>query len=179
MRRPLGSLCGIIGTLVAISALGACDQKAATSPGGPIAPAAPTGGPDARPASDDAKGASEASQFIPAATTPKGPAENTYAVRGVIVALPGPNTAKQYLQVHHEAIPEFVGRSGTVTGMKEMIMDFPDLASGEVVRGIKVGDAVRFTFEVRWKSTPRTLVTKIEKLPEGEKPVLSEVVEGE
>lgn len=105
--------------------------------------------------------------------------EQTYTTRGVIMALPGPNRAKQFLQIHHEEIPEFVGRSGSVVGMKEMIMDFPDVASGEVVRGFAVGDAVRFTFEVRWKGTPRTLVTKVEKLPAGEELELSKVVEGE
>jgi hypothetical protein len=145
------------------TALNACDQKPATSgtasaPGESVAPSA---------------------QFIPQGTTPKGDVEQTYTTRGVIMALPGPNTAKQYLQIHHEEIPDFVGRSGSVVGMKEMIMDFPDVASGEVVRGFAVGDAVRFTFEVRWKGTPRTLVTKIEKLPEGEELELSKVVEGE
>lgn len=170
-----------VGALLAVAALVACDQKtgssspgATTTPAGSASPAGPTHAGTG--AGESTTGTAE--QFIPQATKPDGAAENTYTTRGVIVALPGPNTAKQYLQIHHEAIPEFVGRSGTVTGMKEMIMDFPDVAPGEVVRGIKVGDAVRFTFEVRWKSTPRTLVTKIEKLPPEEKPKLSEVVEG-
>lgn len=154
------------------AAMGACDQKPAAESATPKPPTAsettpPTATPI--PASD--------AQFIPEATTPEGAAENTYTVRGVVVALPGPNRAKQFFQVHHEEIPEFVGRSGKVVGMKEMIMDFPDFASGEVVRGIAVGDAIRFTFEVRWKGKPRTLVTKIEKLPAEEKPVLQPIVE--
>lgn len=154
----------VIGTLV----LASCDQTASTAPNGSTSGNADGGAPS--------HGAE--SQFIPQGTTPQGEVEQTYTTRGVIMALPGPNTAKQYLQIHHEEIPNFVGRSGNIVGMKEMIMDFPDVASGEVVRGLKVGDAIRFTFEVRWKGTPRTLVTSIEKLPEDEKLELSEVVEG-
>lgn len=160
--------------VIAFVGLACCDRKAPTAPeatGGIGAPAS------AQTSSAPGRVAPEA-QFIPQGTTPQGDVEQTYTTRGVIMALPGPNRAKQYLQIHHEEIPEFVGRSGSVVGMKEMIMDFPDVASGEVVRGLKVGDAVRFTFEVRWKGTPRTLVTKIEKLATEEKLNLSEVVEG-
>lgn len=155
----------VIGTL----GLASCDQKASTAPNGSTSGNAESGAPS--------HGAE--SKFIPQGTTPRGEVEQTYTTRGVIMALPGPNTTKQYLQIHHEEIPSFVGRSGNVVGMKEMIMDFPDVASGEIVRGLKVGDAIRFTFEVRWKGTPRTLVTSIEKLPGGEELDLSEVVEGE
>jgi hypothetical protein len=156
------------------AALSACDQKPAAGSSG-------AGGGASAGAAEGASGgpASASGQFLPQGTTPQGDVEQAYTTRGVIMALPGPNRAKQFLQIHHEEIPEFVGRSGSVVGMKEMIMDFPDVASGEVVRGFAVGDAVRFTFEVRWKGTPRTLVTSIERLPEGEELELSKVVEGE
>jgi hypothetical protein len=79
-----------------------------------------------------------------------------------------------YLQAHHETIPDFVGRSGSVTGMPEMIMEFPALRKGIDLSPFSVGDAVRITFEVRWKSDPRTLVTSIQVLPSGESPHLSD-----
>jgi hypothetical protein len=116
-------------------------------------------------------------QFLPAPTTPEGPADASYTTRGRVIALPGPIRAKQFLKVHHELIPEFKNRRGEVVGMKEMIMDFPDVAAGDVVKGIRVGQDVRITFEVRWNTSPRTLITMIEPLPEGETLTLQPIVE--
>ena len=56
--------------------------------------------------------------------------------------------------------------------MKEMIMPFPALAPGISLDGMKIGDAIELTFEVRWKETPRMVVTALQKLPEGVKPDL-------
>lgn len=116
-------------------------------------------------------------QFLPVPTVPEGPADASYTTKGRVVALPGPIRAKQFLKVHHEYIPEFTNRRGEVVGMKEMIMDFPDVAAADVVKGIRVGQDVRLTFEVRWNTSPRTLVTRIEPLPEGETVTLQPIVE--
>jgi hypothetical protein len=92
------------------------------------------------------------------------PADHTYTVRGRVERLPG---TEGPLAVCHEAIPDFVGRDGRVVGMGSMTMDFEHIATDVSLEGIGVGDAIAMTFEVRWKSEPRTLVTKIEKLPHG------------
>lgn len=92
------------------------------------------------------------------------PADQTYTVRGRVVELADPTT-NHSLQIHHERIPTFVGKSGEVTGMKEMVMEFAWLAPKALPADLAVGDAIEMTFEVRWKSEPRTLVTKVMRLP--------------
>ena len=86
------------------------------------------------------------------------PPDQTYTVRGTIERLP---TLGVPLIVHHQPIPEFIGRDGTVVGMKEMSMEFAHIAPGVAFASYKVGDAIMLTFEVRWKSEPRSLVTAI------------------
>jgi Cu/Ag efflux protein CusF len=68
--------------------------------------------------------------------------------------------------VYHEPIDNFVGADGKVVGMGTMTMPFP-LAKGVSLEGLSVGDIVEVTFEVRWKSHPRTQTTKVVKLPAG------------
>ncbi len=92
--------------------------------------------------------------------TPPGP-DATYTVRGKIFQLP---EGGRSLEVHHEAIPSFTDKTGAVIGMKEMTMPFHDLAPGVGFEGFKPGDPVELTFEVRWKTDPRTLVTRVAKL---------------
>jgi len=92
------------------------------------------------------------------------PADQTYTVRARIVELPDDST-KTALLAHHEAIPSFIGKAGTVTGMKEMAMEFAWIAPGAAPTDLKVGDPIELTFEVRWKSEPRTQVTAIRRLP--------------
>lgn len=92
------------------------------------------------------------------------PADASYTARGRIDGLPTPD-GKSYLHIHHETIPEFKGRDGTVTGMNEMSMDFIGVSPSVDLSKFAIGDAVEFTFEVRWKSSPRTLVTMVKKLP--------------
>ena len=99
-----------------------------------------------------------------------------YTVRGRIIALPDAS-GKQPLDIHHEEIPDFVGKSGNVVGMKEMIMPFANLAPGVTLDGFAAGDAVEFVFEVRWNAAPRTLVTKIAKLPAGTELKLGPILE--
>jgi hypothetical protein len=94
---------------------------------------------------------------------PLTPAEYTYTTRGVITGLPGRGTL--YVQVHHEEIPEFVNKAGEATGMKEMIMDMPNAIPDVQPNDFSLGDKVSMTFEVRYKSDPRMVITKLEKLP--------------
>ncbi|CAG0981922.1 hypothetical protein PHYC_01812 [Phycisphaerales bacterium] len=102
--------------------------------------------------------------LIPSGCGRKAPAaaDQTYTVRGVVEDLPGPKAA---LSVHHEAIPNFVGRDGRVTGMREMIMEFPDVAPKVSLDALRVGDPIEMTLEIRWNSDPRMLVTSLKKLP--------------
>ncbi|MFN5943528.1 MAG: hypothetical protein ACK5P8_03940 [Phycisphaerae bacterium] len=88
--------------------------------------------------------------------------EYTYTTRGVITGLPGRGTL--YVQVHHEEIPEFVNKAGEKTGMKEMIMDMPNAIPDVKLDEFAIGDKVSMTFEVRYKTDPRMVITKIEKL---------------
>ncbi|MFN7337663.1 MAG: hypothetical protein ACK5SZ_00800 [bacterium] len=92
------------------------------------------------------------------------PPDQSYVVRARIVEMP---RSDAFLQLHHAAIPEFQDRNGKVVGMKEMVMEFPGLSS-EVETGMTnfaSGDAVEVSFEVRWTTDPRLLVTKMTKLP--------------
>lgn len=114
-------------------------------------------------------------QSIPS-TAPEGAAEQAYTVKGVIDRLPSAD-GKQMLMVHHQALPGFVDAEGKAVGMPEHSMSFPWLAPGLDLSGMREGDAVELTFEVRWKTKPRSLVTKITKLPPGTKLDLMKVVE--
>ncbi len=101
--------------------------------------------------------------------SPATAAEASYTTRGRIEGLPEAQFRPGgviYLQLHHEVIPEFVGPTGEVEGMKEMIMDFPTIAPGVSWEGMKVGDPVELTFEVRWKSDPRFILTRLTRLPD-------------
>ena len=82
--------------------------------------------------------------------SPATAAEASYTTRGRIEGLPEAQFRPGgviYLQLHHEVIPEFVGPTGEVEGMK-------------------VGDPVELTFEVRWKSDPRFILTRLTRLPD-------------
>ncbi len=101
------------------------------------------------------------------------PGDGDYTVRGRVVALPAPDAPGSALAIHHEHIPHFRGRDGTVhrnpdgtPGMKEMVMHFP-VADRAHLRGIAVGDAVEFVMAVRWSERPPYRVTSIRKLGEG------------
>lgn len=108
--------------------------------------------------------------------TPAADAVQSYETLGRIVTLPSKD-GKRPLEIHHEAIPHFLGRDGTQVGMKEMIMPFHDVAPGVSLEGFKPGDAIRFTFEVRWNKPPRTLVTRMTALEPGAPLHLSDIVE--
>ncbi len=86
-----------------------------------------------------------------------------YTVRGEVARLPDPTRAGGEIYVRHEAIDDFVDRSGQEVGMASMIMPFrvePPLH----VRGLAVGDKVELRFAVDW-SRPAFWLEGIEKLP--------------
>ena len=111
---------------------------------------------------------------------PTTPAEYSYTSRGVVMGLPEAQFRPGgviYLQLHHENIPDFTLENGVKAGMNEMIMDFPTISPNVSFAGLKVGDKVEFVMEVRWKSEPRFVVTRLEKLDPGTKLQLGAVVE--
>jgi len=89
-------------------------------------------------------------------------ANKSYTVRGIVKGLPNKGLAQA--NIHHEAIPSFVGRSGEVDGMMSMSMSF-GVGEGVSLADIAVGDKVEFSFEVAWSSKPPLTLTKISKLP--------------
>jgi Cu/Ag efflux protein CusF len=86
-------------------------------------------------------------------------ADASYIVNGVIESLPRPGKPGSQLIIHHEEIPDFVGKSGS-KGMKEMSMPFP-LGAGVSLDGLSVGDKVRFDFSVDWSKSPAYWITSI------------------
>lgn len=92
--------------------------------------------------------------------TPSQPVR-TYSVRGQVHVL---HTARNEIEIHHEAIPTFVDYRGEPTGMMAMIMPF-GVDSGVSLRGIGPGDKVSFTIAVDWARSPASRVTAIRKLP--------------
>lgn len=96
----------------------------------------------------------------------RAPPDQSYTVRGRIVMLPEAGKPASVLQIRHEAIEHFVDSKGKVVGMEAMTMPFPT-AKGLSLAGLAVGDAVEFTFEVRWDGSPIYQVTRITELPEG------------
>lgn len=110
-------------------------------------------------------------------TTPKTPAEKTYLLRGRITGFPNP--PKESLRIHHEAIPEFTDADGKVIGMDEMEMHFPFIAPDVSLDGLKLNEPIEATMEMRYKSEPRFLITRISKLPEDTKLNLGAIEEDE
>ncbi len=89
-----------------------------------------------------------------------------YTTKGRVAQLPDPAVRGSMFQVAHEAIPDFVDRDGKVTGMNAMTMPFPP-APGVSLEGLKVGDAVEITFEVRWDRIPPQEATVVKKAGAG------------
>ncbi len=98
--------------------------------------------------------------------------EAVYTTRAIIDTLPEQGKLASELQLHHEPIPEFKDKTGKIVGMSEMVMGF-EPAAGVSLAGLKPGDAVKIEFAV-WGSSPMGYrLTKIERLPEGEKPAFA------
>jgi Cu/Ag efflux protein CusF len=84
-----------------------------------------------------------------------------YTVRGEVVGLP--EGGGRELSLRHEAIHDFVDRSGAVVGMNAMVMPFP-VEPGVSLEGIAEGDKVRFGFAVDWDRN-RFVIESLEELP--------------
>jgi hypothetical protein len=102
----------------------------------------------------------------------------SYTVRGIIAQLPEAGPPPRDFKIHHEHIPDFVGKSGEVhrnpdgtPGMRSMVMAFPNLAPDVSLDGLAVDGKIEFEFRVRWDEdqtgnrTARWLVTRITPLP--------------
>lgn len=83
-----------------------------------------------------------------------------YNVRGVVQVIHGESS----LVVHHEAIPDFRDRNGTIVGMAPMKMQF-EAGPGVALEGIKPGDKVAMVVTVPW---PALRILSIKTLPEHE-----------
>jgi hypothetical protein len=105
------------------------------------------------------------SQATSATSAPKAPADKTYTLRGRITGFPNP--PREFLRIHHEAIPQFEDGTGRVVGMEEMEMQFPFLSAGaeDSLKALSLSDPVEATMEMRYKGEPRFLITRITKLP--------------
>jgi len=88
----------------------------------------------------------------------------TYTVRGQVVQLPDPASPGTGLTLNHEAVDQFVDRSGEVVGMDPMSMPFP-VAKDLSLAGIAVGDVVEFKLHVDWDSDHSAEITEVRKLP--------------
>lgn len=96
-----------------------------------------------------------------------GPAEekpttgHTYTVRARVQQLPVQGGG---LYLTHEAIDDWVGRSGKVEGMSTMTMPFP-VARGVSLKGIEPDDVVEFELHVDWETDEAVEITAIRELP--------------
>ncbi|MEM9195333.1 MAG: copper-binding protein [Myxococcota bacterium] len=98
-------------------------------------------------------------------TSDLGPAEHTYQTRAEVVGA-SQEGDRRFLALRHEAIPEFVGRDGEVNGMESMVMQF-EVKDGVDIDGMDEGQAIAFTFEVRYQSSVTLLLTEASLLPDG------------
>jgi len=98
--------------------------------------------------------------------TPAGVAEapvaapRVYTSRGVVLEV-----AEDALTIHHEAIDDYAGPDGKVTGMDSMVMRFPLTPQS---RGTAVGEGDKVMFRIEARTTePRYRLTEVKELPAG------------
>jgi Cu/Ag efflux protein CusF len=90
-----------------------------------------------------------------------------YTVRGEVVQPPAAGRSPAQLTVRHEAIPDFVDRSGQRVGMAPMTMAL-DLAPGAAAsaRDLRAGDKVELVLAVDW-TRPMSRIESVRRLPGG------------
>ena len=99
-----------------------------------------------------------------------GPPDQTYrGVRGRVERPQSRNDMR--VQILHEAIDDFVNAGGDQTGMSPMKMGF-HVADGVSALEMREGMKVEMTFEVRWDSEARLLITQWKALPDDAELVL-------
>lgn len=96
-------------------------------------------------------------------SNPDVPEVQVHTVRGKIERLPEADKPASSLQIHHEAINDYVSRDGK-RGMNAMVMPF-SVGPGVSLEGLAVGDIVEFTWELRKSGDPRSAITAIKRLP--------------
>lgn len=102
----------------------------------------------------------------PAAAGDEAEADQTYTVRGEVVALPRAGARNPEIRIRHETVPDFMAYDGEVVGMASMTMPFPlapELELGDLARG----DVIELVLEVSWDASPPYRITRIEELPPG------------
>ena len=75
---------------------------------------------------------------------------HNYVVRGQVVELPSPANGN-LLQLHHEAVDDFVTHDGKVEGMDSMTMPFL-VAKNVPLTQIRPGDKVEVLLHVDWQA---------------------------
>ena len=95
-------------------------------------------------------------------------ASRAYTVRAQVLQLPDPANPGTGITLNHEAIDDFVDRSGEVVGMDPMSMPFP-VADGVSLDGIQAGDVVEIELRVDWDAEPAVAVAAVRELPPGTK----------
>lgn len=86
---------------------------------------------------------------------------HTYTVRARVQQLPAQGGG---LYLTHEAIDDWVGRSGKVEGMSTMTMPFP-VAEGVSLEGIEPDDVVEVQIHADWEADPAVEITALRELP--------------
>ncbi len=91
---------------------------------------------------------------------------HNYVVRGQVVDLPSPGNGN-LLQLHHEAVDDFVTREGKAEGMDSMTMPFL-VAKTVSLRDIQAGDKIEVILHVDWKADRAVEITGLRKLAPGQ-----------
>lgn len=89
------------------------------------------------------------------------PGGHDYTLRAQVVQPPSDATG---LYLYHEAIDDWVGRSGKVEGMDTMAMPFP-VAKGVPLEGIQANDKVEVKLHVDWESERPVEIREVRELP--------------
>ncbi|MDZ4697414.1 MAG: hypothetical protein SGI86_19920 [Deltaproteobacteria bacterium] len=169
----------LVGAIIVVGLGVLWEVLSGSAPATPSAAEGKGGGYAVNPSTSDQNHAMHLGRVEVVSTTT--PADATYTTRGRIEGTPEATLRPGgviYLQLHHEAIPEFVGSKGEVEGMNEMIMDFPTISANVSWAGLGLGDPVELTFEVRWNSNPRFILTNLTRLPDDATLNLSRVQRG-
>ncbi len=89
-----------------------------------------------------------------------------YTVRGRVAQLPEAGNASSGFVISHQAVDDFVDRTGEVVGMDPMTMSFP-LGPRVSLAGLAVNDPIEFTLHADWSAVPPVRITSLHKLPPG------------
>jgi Cu/Ag efflux protein CusF len=93
--------------------------------------------------------------------TGKGTGGHTYTLRGQVQQLPSQDGG---LLLEHEAIDNYVARSGKVEGMDSMTMPFP-VAKDVSLEGIQPEDIVEVQLHIDWEADLPVEITALRELP--------------